>query len=81
MEIAQPSIQQAVARCAAAGARRVVVAPYFLSRGRHIQASAPAAAACVFRASCEWMGVFAGAWGGARGRPPPTHSLHPPNPP
>eukprot|EP00887_Chlorella_sp_A99_P003898 scaffold11.g3898.t1 len=42
MEIAEPTIQQAVARCAAAGARRIVVAPYFLSRGRHIQEDIPA---------------------------------------
>lgn len=37
MELAEPTIAQAVARCAAAGAQRVVIAPYFLSRGRHVQ--------------------------------------------
>ena len=37
MELAEPTIEQAVAQCVARGARRVVVAPYFLSRGRHIQ--------------------------------------------
>lgn len=37
MELAEPTIEQAVARCAAAGASRVIVAPYFLSRGRHVQ--------------------------------------------
>lgn len=37
MELAEPTIEQAVGRCAAAGAARVIIAPYFLSRGRHIQ--------------------------------------------
>lgn len=41
MEIAEPTIGQAVARCAAAGAQRVVIAPYFLSRGRHVQHDIP----------------------------------------
>ncbi|PNH04072.1 Sirohydrochlorin cobaltochelatase [Tetrabaena socialis] len=41
MEIAEPTIEQAVGRCAARGARTVVVAPYFLSRGRHIQQDIP----------------------------------------
>lgn len=39
MELAEPTIEQAVARCVAAGASRVIVAPYFLSRGRHVQVS------------------------------------------
>lgn len=42
MEIAEPSIAQAIGRCVEAGASRVVVAPYFLSRGRHIQDDIPA---------------------------------------
>ncbi|GLC71682.1 hypothetical protein PLESTF_001149000 [Pleodorina starrii] len=42
MEIASPSIEDAVGRCAARGARTVVIAPYFLSRGRHIQEDIPA---------------------------------------
>ncbi|KAK9838199.1 hypothetical protein WJX81_008429 [Elliptochloris bilobata] len=42
MELAQPSIADAVAKCAAAGAKKVVVAPYFLSRGRHITEDIPA---------------------------------------
>lgn len=42
MEIAEPSIEQAVAKCAGKGAVMVVVAPYFLSRGRHIQEDIPA---------------------------------------
>ena len=45
MELAEPSVAAAVAACVAAGARRVVVAPYFLSRGRHIQEDIPALAA------------------------------------
>ena len=42
MELARPSIADAVGKCAAAGARKVVVAPYFLSRGRHITEDIPA---------------------------------------
>lgn len=32
MEIAAPSIADAIAKCAAAGATDVIIAPYFLSR-------------------------------------------------
>lgn len=35
MELAEPSIAQAFARCASQGAELVVVHPYFLSPGRH----------------------------------------------
>lgn len=42
MEIAEPTIQQAVDACVAAGATKVVIAPYFLSKGRHIQEDIPA---------------------------------------
>ncbi|CAG9463194.1 unnamed protein product [Pedinophyceae sp. YPF-701] len=42
MEIAPPTIADAVAACVASGASRVVVAPYFLSRGRHILQDIPA---------------------------------------
>ena len=45
MELAEPTVAQAVAACVAGGARRVVIAPYFLSRGRHIQEDIPALAA------------------------------------
>ena len=41
MEIAQPDIEQAFERCVAQGATRVVVGPYFLARGRHIQQDIP----------------------------------------
>lgn len=42
MEIAPPTIADAIGRCVSRGATRVVVAPYFLSRGRHIQEDIPA---------------------------------------
>ena len=42
MELAEPSIEQAMRACVARGAGRVVVAPYFLSRGRHIARDIPA---------------------------------------
>lgn len=35
LELAEPTIQQAGADCVAAGAKIVVLAPYFLSAGRH----------------------------------------------
>lgn len=42
MELAEPSISMAFDRCVEQGAQSVVVAPYFLSRGRHIQTDIPA---------------------------------------
>ncbi|GAX79913.1 hypothetical protein CEUSTIGMA_g7353.t1 [Chlamydomonas eustigma] len=42
MEIAEPTIAQAVGKCVQQGAKTVVIAPYFLSRGRHIQEDIPA---------------------------------------
>jgi sirohydrochlorin ferrochelatase len=45
MELAEPTIAQAFARCVAAGASVVVVAPYFLWPGRHWDADIPALAA------------------------------------
>lgn len=35
MELAEPTIAQAFARCASQGARLIVVHPYFLGPGRH----------------------------------------------
>jgi sirohydrochlorin ferrochelatase len=37
LELAEPTIEQAAARCAAAGARRVLLLPYFLSAGVHVR--------------------------------------------
>ena len=42
MEIAEPTIADAVKKCVSAGASTIIVAPYFLSRGRHIQEDIPA---------------------------------------
>ncbi|MEW5301459.1 MAG: hypothetical protein WDW36_004319 [Sanguina aurantia] len=42
MEIAEPTIAQAIGKCVSRGAQRVIIAPYFLSRGRHIQEDIPA---------------------------------------
>lgn len=41
MEIAKPTIADAIGKCASAGASTIIVAPYFLSRGRHIQEDIP----------------------------------------
>ena len=35
MELAEPGIETALLRCVERGARRVLVAPYFLAPGRH----------------------------------------------
>lgn len=64
MELAEPTIEQAVAACAARGARRVVVAPYFLSRGRHIQEDIPALVAQAQRAHPGVRCVVAAPLGG-----------------
>lgn len=47
-----PSLADAVAACKAAGAVRVIVAPYFLSHGRHVDADIPSLAAAA-AAECD----------------------------
>lgn len=41
MEMAEPTIEQAFDRCVAAGARRIVLHPFFLSPGRHVTSDIP----------------------------------------
>ncbi len=41
MELAPPTLAEAVARCAAEGAQRVTVMPYFLAPGRHTTRDIP----------------------------------------
>lgn len=45
MELAEPTIAQAFARCIEQGAQRVVIHPYFLSPGRHSTSDIPRMAA------------------------------------
>ncbi len=45
LELAPPSLADAIARCVAAGAREVVVHPYFLAPGTHAGRDVPAQAA------------------------------------
>ncbi len=45
MELAEPSIATAFARCVERGAQRIVVFPYFLSPGRHWHSDIPSLAA------------------------------------
>ena len=54
MELAQPTIAEAFARCVERGARTVVVFPYFLSPGRHWSEDIPRLAA---EAAAEHPGV------------------------
>ena len=41
MELCEPGLPEVVARCAGAGAERVVVVPVFLHPGRHLQRDIP----------------------------------------
>jgi sirohydrochlorin ferrochelatase len=41
MELAEPSLAAGLERCAARGAREVVVCPYFLAPGRHTSRDIP----------------------------------------
>ncbi len=41
MELAEPTIEHAFAKCIARGARRIIVQPYFLSPGRHSRVDIP----------------------------------------
>lgn len=41
MELAAPSIEQAFDRCVAAGAKKIVLHPFFLSPGRHVTSDIP----------------------------------------
>jgi sirohydrochlorin ferrochelatase len=45
LELAPPDLAEAVARCAAAGAREIVVQPFFLAPGRHSARDIPSLAA------------------------------------
>jgi sirohydrochlorin ferrochelatase len=38
LELAEPDIEQGAAACVARGAERVLLLPYFLSAGKHVQA-------------------------------------------
>lgn len=42
MELAEPTLAMAVDNCVQAGARRIVVVPYFLAMGRHMTRDIPA---------------------------------------
>ena len=59
MELAEPSIGEAVAKCASEGYKKVVIAPYFLSRGRHITTDIPAIVAEAQKAHPEVACVIA----------------------
>ncbi len=43
LELAEPSIPQALAQCVAAGAQEIIVFPYFLAAGTHVVTDIPAA--------------------------------------
>jgi sirohydrochlorin ferrochelatase len=41
MEIAEPTLLQAVQKCVGRGAAQIIVAPYFLSNGKHMKVDIP----------------------------------------
>ena len=41
MELAEPTLGQAVGKCVQAGASRIVVVPYFLAMGNHMTRDVP----------------------------------------
>ncbi len=43
LELAEPSIPQGLASCVAAGAREIIVFPYFLAAGTHVASDIPEA--------------------------------------
>jgi len=47
LEIAEPDIQQGIARCVELGADSIVVVPYFLAAGNHVSKDIPAELDCV----------------------------------
>jgi sirohydrochlorin ferrochelatase len=47
LEIARPSIPEALFNCIANGSRDIIVLPYFLSQGRHVAEDIPAQIALV----------------------------------
>lgn len=47
LEIASPSIPEALLNCIANGSREIIVLPYFLSQGRHVAEDIPAQIALV----------------------------------
>jgi len=49
MELAPPTLAEAIARCVAAGATEIVVHPYFLAPGAHATHDVPAQAAAAAR--------------------------------
>ena len=46
LELAEPGIQQGVARCIGLGASEIVVVPYFLAAGNHVKHDIPGEVAC-----------------------------------
>jgi len=54
MELAEPTIQQGLDTCVAAGATEVIVHPYFLSPGRHSASDIPQ---MVAQAAAKYAGV------------------------
>lgn len=57
MELAEPSIAEAVRRCVIRGAKRIIIFPYFLSPGRHWTEDIPALARAAVQEypGLEWL--------------------------
>lgn len=60
LEIAEPDIREALSRQIAAGARRIVVLPYFLAAGRHVGLDIPAQVDAM-RCQAPWVDILVAA--------------------
>jgi sirohydrochlorin ferrochelatase len=47
LEIAEPDIHRGISRCVERGAEHIVVVPYFLAGGNHVNGDIPGEIACV----------------------------------
>ena len=50
LELAEPDIQQGIAKCVEQGAQSIVVIPYFLASGNHVIKDIPGEIACAMAA-------------------------------
>jgi sirohydrochlorin ferrochelatase len=50
LELAEPDIQQGIAKCVEQGAESIVVMPYFLASGNHVIKDIPGEIACAMAA-------------------------------
>ncbi len=67
LEIAEPDIHHGISRCVELGADHIVVVPYFLAGGNHVNKDIPGEIACARGRTCGARSARAGCAGTARG--------------